>query len=51
MANPASVYCEGIGGRSMNHRSPDGSETGYCHLTNGEVVNEWDLFRAQSKGK
>lgn len=45
MANPASVYCESIGGRSVIKQEADG-EAGYCHLPDGRVVEEWTLYRS-----
>lgn len=43
MANPASVYCEKLGGKSVIKKGPNG-DTGYCHLANGKVVEEWELY-------
>lgn len=48
MANPASVNCERIGGR-LEIRDGAGGQTGYCHLPDGNVVEEWDLYRSGSK--
>ncbi|WP_395392565.1 DUF333 domain-containing protein [Novosphingobium sp. BL-8A] len=45
MANPASKYCVEQGGRSEIRRQPQG-ETGYCHLPDGRVVEEWLFYRA-----
>ncbi len=45
MANPASKYCVEQGGHSEIRREPQG-ETGYCHLPDGRVVEEWQLYRA-----
>ncbi|WP_301090637.1 DUF333 domain-containing protein [Sphingomonas sp.] len=51
MANPASVYCIEQGGRSEVREGPDG-QTGYCHLPDGRVVEEWELYRsAQNDGE
>ncbi|TCM18614.1 hypothetical protein EDF56_104144 [Novosphingobium sp. PhB165] len=44
MANPASKYCVEQGGRSEIRQEAQG-ETGYCHLPDGRVVEEWQLFR------
>lgn len=46
MANPASVYCAEQGGR-VEIRKGEGGESGYCHLPDGRVVEEWALYRAQ----
>jgi putative hemolysin len=48
MANPASRYCADIGGRSEIRSEPQG-QTGYCHLPDGRVVEEWQLFREAHK--
>lgn len=45
MANPASVYCQKVGGKVRIHKESNG-EVGYCHLPNGQVVEEWKLYRA-----
>ena len=49
MPNPASAYCESLGGRS-EIRQEAGGAVGYCHLPDGRVVEEWALFRAQGQG-
>lgn len=49
MANPASVYCEKIGGKSMTQKDAQGAEFGVCQLPNGQMVDEWELFRANNK--
>jgi uncharacterized protein len=48
MANPASVFCAEQGGKVEIRRGTDG-ETGYCHLPDGRVVEEWEFFRSQNK--
>nr|WP_294914403.1 DUF333 domain-containing protein [uncultured Neokomagataea sp.] len=45
MANPASVYCVKIGGRSEIRTEAQG-QVGYCHLPDGSVHEEWALFRS-----
>jgi hypothetical protein len=45
LANPASVYCAKIGG-TLELREEAGGTTGYCHLPDGRVVEEWTLYRA-----
>lgn len=47
MANPASVYCEKVGGK-LEMRDETGGVAGYCHLPDGRVVEEWELFRADN---
>lgn len=44
MANPASVYCEEKGGKSIIVKSPQG-ERGDCLLPGGERIDEWTLYR------
>lgn len=49
MANPASVFCEQQGGKSVNRKDAEGNAYGVCHLPNGQVVEEWEYFRKNSK--
>lgn len=42
--NPASAHCIAQGGRIEIRSGPDG-QTGYCHLPDGRVIEEWQLFR------
>lgn len=44
MANPASVYCAEVGGKTIIKKTPEG-DAGYCQLPSGEVVDEWDFYR------
>lgn len=44
MANPASVYCQKIGGRLELKQGPDGTH-GICHLPDSTSMEEWALFR------
>lgn len=44
MANPASVYCEQVGGKLEIVNSGQG-QIGYCTLPSGEKVEEWALYR------
>lgn len=48
LANPASQYCVSLGGR-LEIRSEQNGEVGYCHLPDGRVVEEWELFRAKTE--
>ncbi|WP_311399758.1 DUF333 domain-containing protein [Lautropia mirabilis] len=50
MANPASEYCIQQGGQLEIRKTPEG-EVGYCHLPDGQVVEEWALFRAAHNGQ
>lgn len=49
MANPAAVYCEEQGGR-VEIRKEENGDAGYCHLPDGRVIEEWELFRSQNNG-
>jgi len=44
IANPASVYCAGRGGRLEILDEPDG-QTGFCTLPDGRRIEEWALYR------
>ena len=44
MANPASVYCEKLGGTSKITDTAQG-QVGICTLPSGEKVEEWALYR------
>ena len=46
MPNPASVYCTEQGGKLEIRDGGDG-QTGYCHLPDGRVVEEWEFFRSK----
>lgn len=47
MANPASAHCVKLGGR-LEIRDGANGQSGYCHLPDGRVVEEWALFRASN---
>ncbi|KYP85537.1 hemolysin [bacteria symbiont BFo1 of Frankliniella occidentalis] len=44
LANPASVYCQKVGGSPEIVKEPAG-EVGYCTLPSGERIDEWALYR------
>ncbi|MBO1113546.1 putative hemolysin [Bordetella petrii] len=44
MANPASVYCQELGGRLQIVETSKG-QMGVCMLPDGEQIEEWDLYR------
>ncbi|MDN6884333.1 DUF333 domain-containing protein [Variovorax sp. CAN2819] len=44
MANPASVYCNSLGGRTLM-RSNDRGQYGICQLPDGRQIEEWELYR------
>ena len=45
MANPASTFCVEQKGKIEIRKETNG-EVGYCHLSNGQIVEEWEFFRA-----
>ncbi|MGL4206281.1 MAG: putative hemolysin [Aeromonadaceae bacterium] len=45
MANPASVYCAELGGKSEPVTTQAGQSSN-CHLPDGRVVEEWALYRS-----
>ena len=49
MANPASVFCEQQGGKSVNRKDKDGNEYSVCVFSNGKEVDEWEYYRANHK--
>lgn len=42
--NPASQYCVEQGGK-LEIKNEANGQVGYCHLPNGQVIEEWKLFR------
>ncbi|WP_230844502.1 putative hemolysin [Acetobacter pasteurianus] len=44
MPNPAAVYCIKKGG-TLSTESTDKGQISYCHLPDGSVMEEWELFR------
>lgn len=48
LANPASVYCQQLGGK-LDMVESDAGTTGYCTLPSGERVEEWALYRRAHK--
>ncbi|TNG95732.1 DUF333 domain-containing protein [Pasteurellaceae bacterium USgator11] len=47
MPNPASEYCVQQGGKLEMKQDKDGNEYALCHLPDGRVIEEWELFRSQ----
>jgi len=45
MPNPASVFCEKHGGKSINAKDKDGNEAGKCQFKDGTRVDEWHYYR------
>lgn len=48
LANPASTYCVEQDGKVEIRKGANG-ETGYCHLPDGRVIEEWEFFRSKEK--
>lgn len=44
MPNPASKHCVDSGGK-LSIKNEANGQVGYCHLPNGQVIEEWALFR------
>lgn len=48
IANPASEYCvKDKGGRVEIVTDGSGAQKGMCHLPDGTVVDEWELYRKE----
>ena len=45
MINPASKFCVDHGGH-INIKKKFNRQVGYCKLANGQIVEEWEFFRA-----
>ena len=45
LANPASVHCGEVGGRTVIRKDQAGNEYGFCRLPKGRLCEEWALFR------
>ena len=50
IANPASEHCVKKGGKLEIVKEAAG-ENGMCHLPDGSVVEEWELFRRDNPQK
>ena len=50
MANPASVYCKSLGGKTLM-RSNDKGQYGICELPDGGQIEEWELYRRDHPAK
>jgi len=49
MANPASVYCADIGGKSIGVTNPDSGQSALCRLKDKSEAGEWTLFYQKAK--
>lgn len=45
MPNPAALYCTKKGGTLSMKQDATKGQVGYCHLPDGTVMDEWELFR------
>lgn len=43
--NPAALYCTKKGGTLSMQQDATKGQVGYCHLPDGTVMDEWELFR------
>lgn len=43
--NPASEHCASKGGKVEIEKNDNGDQVGMCHLPDGSIVEEWELFR------
>jgi putative hemolysin len=49
IANPASVYCNQVGGTDIIKKDATGAEYGICTFPDGSSCEEWALYRGQCK--
>lgn len=49
LANPASVYCAILHGKSIPIDTPQGQYAN-CALPSGEIIEEWSLYRRDHHG-
>ena len=47
LANPATVACIRAGGSAFTERAADGSERGLCRLPDGQVCDQWAIYRGE----
>ena len=47
MPNPASVFCEEQGGKVEIRTASDGSQQGFCILSDGTECDEWAYYRSE----
>lgn len=50
LANPASEYCISLGGKLEMVKKAAG-EKALCHLPDGTVIEEWELYRRDHADK
>ena len=49
MPNPASRFCQDLGGQSQMRATPQGQQ-GFCLMPDGRLIDEWDLWRSRNPG-
>jgi len=49
LANPASVNCGKMSGKTVIRKDSKGGEVGYCDFTDGSECEEWALMRGKCK--
>ncbi len=50
MANPASAYCQSLGGKLIIQPGTNG-QVGICNLPGGTQIEEWALYRRDHPAK
>lgn len=47
--NPASLYCQSIGGKNLILEDKKRNEYDFCEFTEGYVVNSWHIYKKYKK--
>jgi putative hemolysin len=47
--NPASLFCEAKGGRSLILEDKKHNEYDYCELSDGFIINSWHMYKKNKK--
>lgn len=47
MPNPASRFCQDLGGQSQIRATGQGQQ-GFCLMPDGRLIDEWDLWRSRN---
>lgn len=51
MGSPAAQYCVSKGGTLEPRKDDKGNEYALCHLPDGTVIEEWELYRRDHGGE
>ncbi len=51
MPNPASEYCQSVGGTAIPTTSLKDHDIGICHFNDGSDIEQWTLYRGVSHSK